>query len=234
MAVRDGLENFLAEPLPEFHNTFLMTRWTEMPSLTRKCQKILMPAVVTPDTCKAIMEYAAIKVAMDNLSHIGPKISILLGKTVIVNLSMVPTSPFHGPDLQQEHPQVVDTVQQFGFSLGQKIPGIRGRIESAVLLGPLTLLAQGLGENVRQRSNILAHAATLLPGPAGSFEPLTRVRLNEGNFFSRPASKRGDRKDSQTLRIVEGVGTERSTRSGQFGPRPGLRFHGPYAGADIR
>ena len=59
MAVRDGLENFLAEPLPEFHNTFLMTRWTEMPSLTRKCQKILMPAVVTPDTCKAIMDYAA-------------------------------------------------------------------------------------------------------------------------------------------------------------------------------
>ena len=86
MAVRDGLENFLAEPLPEFHNTFLMTRWTEMPSLTRKCQKILMPAVVTPDTCKAIMEYAAIKVAIDNLSHIGPKKSILLGKTVIVNL----------------------------------------------------------------------------------------------------------------------------------------------------
>ena len=45
-----------------------------------------MSASVTPDTCKAIMEYAAIKVAIDNLSQIGPKKSMLLGNTVIVNL----------------------------------------------------------------------------------------------------------------------------------------------------
>ena len=45
-----------------------------------------MPAFTTPDTGKATAKDAAIKVAIDNLPHIGPMKSILLGKKVIINL----------------------------------------------------------------------------------------------------------------------------------------------------
>jgi len=86
MAVRDGLEYFLAEPLPEFHHTFLMTRWAEMPSLTRECKQIFMTTIATPDTCKAMMQDTAIKISINDLSYIGAKKSISFVKTVIVNL----------------------------------------------------------------------------------------------------------------------------------------------------
>lgn len=86
MAVRNGLEKFLAEPLPEFHHTFLMTRWTETPSLTRECKQIFMTTITTPDTCKAMMQDTAIKISINDLSYIGAKKTILLGKALIVDL----------------------------------------------------------------------------------------------------------------------------------------------------
>ena len=36
--------------------------------------------------CKAIVQDAAIKIAIDNLSHIGPEKAILLGKTLVIDL----------------------------------------------------------------------------------------------------------------------------------------------------
>ena len=73
MAMRNGLEDFLAEPFPEFHHTFLMTGWTEIPSLTRKRQEIFMTTVITTNSGKAMMQDTAIKVTIDHLSHIGSK-----------------------------------------------------------------------------------------------------------------------------------------------------------------
>ncbi len=45
-----------------------------------------MAAIATPDTCKAIVQDAAIKIAINNLFHIGPKKAILLGKALIIDL----------------------------------------------------------------------------------------------------------------------------------------------------
>ena len=45
-----------------------------------------MAAIATPDTCKAIVQDAAIKIAIDDLSDIGPKKAILLGKALIIGL----------------------------------------------------------------------------------------------------------------------------------------------------
>jgi hypothetical protein len=40
----------------------------------------------TFDPCKAIVQDAAIKIAINNLFHIGPKKAILLGKALIIDL----------------------------------------------------------------------------------------------------------------------------------------------------
>ena len=42
-----------------------------------------MATIATPDTCKAIVQDAAIKIAINDLSHIGPKKAILLCKALI-------------------------------------------------------------------------------------------------------------------------------------------------------
>lgn len=41
-----------------------------------------MSAMVTPDTCKTIMEYTAIEVSIDDLSHIGTKEAVFFYKSV--------------------------------------------------------------------------------------------------------------------------------------------------------
>ena len=45
-----------------------------------------MATVPAPNTGKAVMEDAAIKIAINDLSHIGPKKAILLGKALIIDL----------------------------------------------------------------------------------------------------------------------------------------------------
>ena len=86
VTVRDCLQDFFTEPFPEFNDPFLVTRWTEMPSLTRKCQEIFMTTVITTNSGETMIKDTAIKVTIDHLSHIGPRKSILLDKTVLVNL----------------------------------------------------------------------------------------------------------------------------------------------------
>ncbi len=57
-----------------------------MPSLTRESKQVLVATIVTPDTCKAVMQDTAIKVAINHLPHIGSEKAILLGKAFIIDL----------------------------------------------------------------------------------------------------------------------------------------------------
>jgi hypothetical protein len=57
-----------------------------MASLTGECQEILVTAIPAFDTGKAIMKDPTIKIAVNDLSHIGPEKAILLGKTLIIDL----------------------------------------------------------------------------------------------------------------------------------------------------
>jgi hypothetical protein len=83
MSVRDLLrvpfrvEDFHAQPLPEFHHALLMAGWTKMPSFTRKCQQIFMAAVFAFHTGKAVVEVAAIQITVDHLFNIRPPETIL-------------------------------------------------------------------------------------------------------------------------------------------------------------
>ena len=86
MAVRNGLQDSLAEPLTKFHHPLLMTRGTEVPSLARECEQEFVAALATPDTRKTIMKDAAIKIAVYNVFHIGTEKAILLCEPVIINL----------------------------------------------------------------------------------------------------------------------------------------------------
>jgi len=52
----------------------------------RERQKILMATIFTSDTGKSIMEITAIKVAINNLSHIGTEESILSFKVLFIDL----------------------------------------------------------------------------------------------------------------------------------------------------
>ena len=45
-----------------------------------------MVAILAFNPSKAIMEDATIKIAVNDLSHIGPEKAILLGKTLIIDL----------------------------------------------------------------------------------------------------------------------------------------------------
>jgi hypothetical protein len=86
MAVGDCLDHFLAEPFAKFHDPLLVARWAEVPTLARKCQKILMAAVSTFHTSKAIVQDTAIKIAINHLSHIRPEKAILSFKALFIDL----------------------------------------------------------------------------------------------------------------------------------------------------
>ena len=45
-----------------------------------------MSTFSTFNPCKAIVQDAAIKIAVNDLSHIGPEKAILLGKTLVIDL----------------------------------------------------------------------------------------------------------------------------------------------------
>jgi hypothetical protein len=86
MAVRYGLKHFFTEPFPEFYHPFLMTRWTEMSALAREGKKVFMPAASALHTGEAIMEDAAIQVAIDNLPYVRAEEAVLPRKDLIVDL----------------------------------------------------------------------------------------------------------------------------------------------------
>jgi hypothetical protein len=86
MPVRNCLDYFLAEPFSEFNDPLLMAGWAEVPTLARKCQKILMAAVSTFHTSKAIVQDTAIKIAINHRSHIRSEKAILPFKALFIDL----------------------------------------------------------------------------------------------------------------------------------------------------
>jgi hypothetical protein len=72
MSVRNLLEDIHAEPLPEFHHPLLMTGWTKVAALARKCQQIFMAAVFAFHAGKAVVQITAVEMTIDHLLDIGP------------------------------------------------------------------------------------------------------------------------------------------------------------------
>ena len=56
MPVRNRLYHLLTKPLAELYHPLLVTGWTEMATLARKCQEIFMTTVLTSDPGKAIFQ----------------------------------------------------------------------------------------------------------------------------------------------------------------------------------
>jgi len=71
MTVGNRLEDFFTQIYTKFYHPLLMTRWTEVPPFTRKSQQKFMSTFSTFDPCKAIMEDATVKIAINDLPHIG-------------------------------------------------------------------------------------------------------------------------------------------------------------------
>jgi len=85
MTVRDLFENIHAEPFAEFDHALLVARWAKMPSFTRKCQQIFMAAAFTFHAGKAVVQIAAIEVAIDHLLDIGPPEAVLPGEILVID-----------------------------------------------------------------------------------------------------------------------------------------------------
>lgn len=86
MTMRNCFEYFFTQVFAKFHYPFLMTGWTEMTTLTRKCQEVFMSTVLTSYSCKSVMQDTAIKITIDNLSHIRPEKAILSFKALFIDL----------------------------------------------------------------------------------------------------------------------------------------------------
>ena len=86
MPVGDGLEDIFTEPLPELHDPFLVAGGAEVATLTREGQEEFVPAARALDTSEAVVEDAAIQVAVDNLPYVGTKETVLFRKEFIVDL----------------------------------------------------------------------------------------------------------------------------------------------------
>jgi hypothetical protein len=84
--VRHGLDDIAAQPLTEFHHTLLMARGAKMPPLARKGQKVLMTAGPATHPRKAVVQVAAVQVAIDHLPDIGPEKPVLPLKTLLIDL----------------------------------------------------------------------------------------------------------------------------------------------------
>jgi len=56
-----------------------------MAALARKCQQIFMTAVFAFHAGKAVVQIAAIEIAIDHLLDIGPPESVLPGKMLIID-----------------------------------------------------------------------------------------------------------------------------------------------------
>jgi len=54
-----------------------MSGWAKMAALAGKGRQILMAAVMTFDTCKAVVRIAAVEIPMDHLFDIGPPETVL-------------------------------------------------------------------------------------------------------------------------------------------------------------
>jgi len=81
-----GLEDLLKEALAELHHPFLVAGGAEVATLTREGNKVFMSAALAPHTGEAIMEDAAMQVAIDELPYVGTEEAVLLRKDLIVDL----------------------------------------------------------------------------------------------------------------------------------------------------
>jgi hypothetical protein len=81
-----GLEIFLTEPLPELHHPLFEAGGAEVATLTRGGKKVFVSAAPALHTGEAIMEDAAIQVAIDNLPYIRAEETVLPRKDLIVHL----------------------------------------------------------------------------------------------------------------------------------------------------
>ena len=84
--VRDGLEDLLTKPLPEFHHPFLVAGRTEVPSFAGEGQEILVATVFAFYTGETIVEDAAIKITVDHLLHISTEKSVFDGEAFVIDL----------------------------------------------------------------------------------------------------------------------------------------------------
>jgi len=86
MAVRNCLDHFLAEAFSEFHDPLLVAGRAEVAALARERQKILVPTVLASNPGKSIMRITAIKISVNNPSHITPEKAILPFKALFIDL----------------------------------------------------------------------------------------------------------------------------------------------------
>ena len=63
-----------------------MTGWTEMPALARKGQQVLVTAIATPDTGKAIVQDATVKKPVNDFLYIRTEKTVLFLKALIIDL----------------------------------------------------------------------------------------------------------------------------------------------------
>jgi hypothetical protein len=79
-------EDFHAQPLSEFHHTFLMAGWAKMAAFAGECQQVFMAAVFAFHTGKAAVQIATIQIAVNHLLKIRPPETVLPRETVVVFL----------------------------------------------------------------------------------------------------------------------------------------------------
>jgi len=86
VAVWYGFNDLLEKPLPEFDHTLLVAGGTEMPTLAREGQEVLVAAGITADPGESVVEDAAVEKPRDDVSYIRAEESVLAGKAFIVDL----------------------------------------------------------------------------------------------------------------------------------------------------
>jgi len=76
MPVGNLLEHVGTEPFPEFHHPLLMAGGTEMAALAGEGQKIFMVTIPALHPGKAVVQVAALQVAVNDLLEVGPPKSV--------------------------------------------------------------------------------------------------------------------------------------------------------------
>ncbi len=79
-------EDFFTKPLTKLHNTFLMARWTKISSFARKGEQKFVTTFFTFDPCKAIVQDAAVQIAVDDLFDVRPEETVFLCELVVIDL----------------------------------------------------------------------------------------------------------------------------------------------------
>lgn len=76
--VRDTPKHVSAEPLAEFHNTFLMTGRKEVPPLAGENEEPFVSAPIAANPGEAIVQVTTLQVPDDDLPEIGPPEAVAL------------------------------------------------------------------------------------------------------------------------------------------------------------